>query len=385
MLRRVLPLLFVGLAACRPAYVSPYASEIAFIGRVDRAAPEGPRFAWGGTSFRLRFRGTSVTLLLRDLPKHGLKDNDGKTFPNRYRVVIDGVPRPDLYVEGPGEAYRVAENLPDGEHTLEVYKQSEPLVGETQLLGVLLDPWRGPLPATPSAATRRLELVGDSVLAGYGDEGADSSCPFDSKTQNGFLAFGPLAARALGAEYVTLAWSGKGLYRNYDLSTTDTLVDLYERTLPERADSHEGATGWEPDAVVLNGGANDFAHDDPGVDRIATRYRELVRAVLRRHPKAQVICLVGPGTQDEWPPNVFARTKLRAIAQGVVAEVNDPRVHFLEMPKFQDRGPRGCRGHPNLAQHRDAAEQLTRALSELLGWTPVASPEPAQAASRQTP
>ena len=85
-------------------------------------------------------------------------------------------------------------------------------------------------------ATRRLEVIGDSISAGYGNEGT-YPCQFTSATENQYLSYEALAARALNAELYTEAWSGIGMLHNYDGGTTDVMPDRYPRTLPERATS----------------------------------------------------------------------------------------------------------------------------------------------------
>src|SRR5205807_2650882 len=106
--------------------------------------------------------------------------------------------------------YEAATGLPNGEHTLELFKRSESFVFNIQLLGIQLEAGKKLLPPEP-AAKRRIELIGDSITCGYGNECANEKEHFSLATENNYLAYGPLAARAVKADCVQIAWSGKKL------------------------------------------------------------------------------------------------------------------------------------------------------------------------------
>ena len=99
----------------------------------------------------------------------------------------------------------IAQGLAAGTHVVELYRRTEASQGEAQFLG--FDFGSGKLLSPPAAKARRIELVGDSISCGYGDEGANQSCPFTADTENHYLSYGALAARAVDAELITVAWS----------------------------------------------------------------------------------------------------------------------------------------------------------------------------------
>jgi lysophospholipase L1-like esterase len=344
--------------------VPPDASELRFSGRVDRSAPEGPRFAWSGTSLTVRFTGTSLGLRLRELPKKG------EGGPNRFRVSVDGQPWRDLYLDWVPVLYRVAEGLPPGEHVLRLEKETEALVGEVQLLGLVLDPGARVLPAPP-APSRRLEFIGDSGLTGFGIEGKDVKCGFSPETQRASLTWPLLTAQALEAEAFLLAVSGKGVAVNYNDDPTPSMAQLYERTLPDREDSRWDFQAWQPDAVLIQLGSNDFWKRHPGTARFRGAYEGLVRSIRARYPQAPIVCLLGPGLFDDWPPGVHARASLRALLSDMVEALRqegETRVHLVEVPVRAREEGIGCQWHPSARTHQRVAGQLTALLRELLGW-----------------
>ncbi len=354
------------LGGCRtvPVQVSPLAPELRFSGRVDRGHPGGPRLAWGGTSLTARFTGTSIGLRLLDLPKNE------ELAPNRFRFSVDGAPFRDLYVGEGRLLYRIAEHLPEGEHVLRLEKETESVVGETQLLGLELDPGARLLPPPP-APSRRLEFIGDSGLTGYGIEGKNETCSFNAETQRNSLTWAALSARALQAEASFIAFSGKGVAVNYSDDPTPTLPQLYERTLPYREDSRWDFQAWVPDAVVIQLGANDFSKEHPGEERFRGAYRALMERIRSHYPQAHILCVLGSSLVDDWPKDVHARTHARTLISGVVEALRqggDARVHFVEVPPRREDEGLGCTWHPSRKTHQRVAEQMTPLLRELLGW-----------------
>jgi lysophospholipase L1-like esterase len=331
-----------------PADAAPPAS-VRFIGRVDRSDPAGPRFSWPGTSIVARFSGPSVAVRLRDPG-------------NFFQVVLDGMPLPVLAASSGKESYPIAANLGAGPHELLLHRRTEAFVGETQFLGLVLDSG-GALLVPPPPPARRLELVGDSITCGYGIEGADMSCPFTPATENHYLAFGALAARALQAESISIAFSGKGMYRNLGGDTGDTMPMLYDRIIVDRA-ARWDFSGWIPDAVVINLGTNDFGMGDPGPG-----YRDAYRAFLQRvrgnYPKAQIVCTLGPMM------NATQIARARMYLMPVLDEARaggDLRVAYLEFPTQDGSTGFGCDWHPSKGTNQAMADQLVAELRRLLGW-----------------
>ena len=365
--------LSLALGACRhgaPVHVSPMDPGLRFSGRVDRSDAQGPRLVWGGTSLTARFTGTSLGVRLLDLGK--LEE----PAPNRFRFSVDGAPFRDLYVgEGP-LLYRLAEGLPSGEHVLVLEKETEPAVGETQLLGLELDAGARLLPPPPPLQ-RRLEFIGDSGLTGFGIEGKSALCSFNAETERHSLTWAALTARALGAEASIVAYSGKGVAVNYNNDPTPTLPELYTRTLPLRDNTPWDFTAWVPDAVVIQLGANDFWKEHPGEERFGGAYRSLVQSIRGHYPQAHIVCVLGSGVSDSHPKDIQARTRVRESLLRLVEAsraAGDTRVHFAEVPANREDEGLGCLWHPSRKTHQRTAEQMTPLLREWLGWDAPSQP-----------
>ena len=89
------------------------------------------------------------------------------------------------------------------------------LTGGTVLFrGLLLEEGHTLVPSSSALVMpRRIEIVGESIEAGYGCEGPDPSCGYTPATQSAYAAWGSVLGRSLNAEVSMAVWSGKGEWR----------------------------------------------------------------------------------------------------------------------------------------------------------------------------
>lgn len=322
-----------------------------WVGRVDQSDPADVRCAWSGCGVIARFQGTGVSVELGDR--------------QQYTVVVDGFLTPKLSAS-PGTNV-VADDLGAGTHVLELYRRTEANQGESHFLG--FDFGSGALLAPPPAPDRRLEVIGDSITCGYGNEGADQYCGFSADTENHYLTYGAIAARNLGAELSTIAWSGKGVVCNYGddaNSCVDPLPIYYDRTLPDREDSVWDFGSFQVDAVVVNLGTNDFStDDDPSQAEFESAYEALLEAIRAAHPNAFILATIGPLLSGD------DLTAVRGYIENAVTNRNhagDDRILAFELNPTEGSEGYGCDWHPSLATHERMAEELTAELGTTLGW-----------------
>jgi lysophospholipase L1-like esterase len=328
-------------------------------GRFDRSDSDALTFAWSGSVIAARFKGRSAGVVLEDA--------EGK---NQFAVVVDGQLRKDKLVTKRGEhAYFLAGGLSPEEHEVVLHRLTEAMLGETKFLGFRFGK-AGKLAPRPQASSRRIEVIGDSISAAYGNEGPDKSCGFSPDTENHYLSYEAITARKLGAELVTIAWSGKGVFSNRG-SEVDPMPVLWRRTLPDRADSRWDFTAYQPDAVLVNLGTNDFAPEVKDISPFAPAYLAFIREVRGHYPKATIFCALGPALSDSWPEGRSALTTARAGIRGAVDALSaggDGRIRFIEFPLQTGANGYGCDWHPSLKTHEMMAEQLETELRETMGW-----------------
>jgi lysophospholipase L1-like esterase len=330
-------------------------------GRFDRSDRDALTFAWSGSRISARFSGTSAGVVLTDA--------GGK---NQFAVLIDGTLQPRKLAAKSGEhAYLLGDGLSPGEHEVVLHRLTEANQGETTFRGFQFGK-AGALVSPGRAPARRIEVIGDSISTGYGNEGPDKTCHFSPETENHYLTYGAIAARAVGAELVTVAWSGKGVFSNRG-SAVDTLVmpALWKRTLPERDDSRWNFAEYQPDAVVVNLGSNDFAPEVADYSPFDRSYLAFIRDVRATYPTATIFCALGPALSDNWPEGRMALTKARRGVTGAVDALRahgDARIFFVEFPVQTGANGYGCDWHPSLRTHELMAAQLETELREKMKW-----------------
>ncbi len=321
----------------------PEPPAIRYIGRHDASDPAHVRMGWSGVGAVFRFDGTDASVRL---------DDNGRYF----TVLVDGVLQPNLATTPGDNLYPLAQGLPAGEHTIELYRRTEGSFGPTVILGVEL---AGELLAPPPVQ-RRIEIVGDSITAGYGNEGV-SPCSFSAETENHYLTYGAVAARALGAELSTVAWSGKGVVNNYGNDVFEPLPTIYDRLLA--SDPAPWDFSWQPDAVVINLGTNDFSTDnDPPQDLFVPAYVGFLEHLRAKYPGAFILAIA---------PSLYG-AEVQMVAGYLQSAVDqrhmagDPDVAFADV-NVEWIGS-GCDGHPSVATHANMGAKLAETLKLQLGW-----------------
>jgi len=306
---------------------------------VSRVNADG-RFGWPGGYFEGRFKGTNV--------KVNVETNEP------VRVLIDGELRTTL--TGPGASTFITKGLPDSEHLVRLEKVTESQSGGPRFLGFFTN--GNALPAKPRA--RQIEFIGDSHTVGYGNTSPTREC--DSAkvraTTDTQLAFGPLAAKALDADYRVIAYSGYGVIRNYaGRMPGDNLPRIYARTVPGETPLSVTAEDpkWRPKVIVINLGTNDFstplkpgepwASDAEFHEDYRIHYIAFIRWLRREQPQAKFVLMAA----DNFAADVSA------VAGNIGAT-------FLRVPALELTG---CNWHPSLKDHRDVATLVERTVAPL--------------------
>ncbi|MBZ4418472.1 SGNH/GDSL hydrolase family protein [Myxococcus sp. RHSTA-1-4] len=334
----------------------------------------GVVFSHPGVTIRARFWGDAVRMRLNDF---GLGD---ETTTNYFNVSIDDGPPARLEVRSNQSTYALATGLSVGLHTVEIVKRTETLVGPSELVALEV---HGELREPPPRPGLRMELVGDSISCGYGNEvslipeSSSWTAPvFTSKNENPTRAYGWLTARRLGAELVTVCYSGHGVYRNLDMSTTELLPALYELAVPGRPAAWDFAS-YAPDVIVLNMGTNDvFAGGGtreflPDETAFKTAYRKFLSRLRELYPSARIVCTLGSmtdGYKEQERNGTVSSVHAGEWVTGLVAERNqagDDRVyrHLMAAQNPEADGV-GEDWHPSAATHQKMAEELTRFIQD---------------------
>ena len=333
-----------------------------WLGRVDATEPDAVRFAWQGAGLIATVNGPEIAVTLRT-------EGTDTVF---FQPLIDGVEATRFEVtSGADQTVTLASGLSATDHVVELLRDTEGMYGVSTFLGFS----SGTVVGAPAASGRLVEVIGDSISAGYGNLGvephpnwvADPACHWTAENSSYYATYAAIAGRALGAEVSTIARSGWGMYRDLDGNVSGVLSSVYGNAV-----GTDDSTPWgfaeEASAVVINLGTNDQAQGDPGTP-YESAYLDFLDTVRSHYPDAWIFLAIGSMLSDADRDAILGH--LENVLAARVAS-GDARVSVLDLG-VQDLGsdgsvPSGCDWHPSVADHQRMAAILEGELNTRLGW-----------------
>lgn len=340
-------------------------TNIRYSGRIDDRDPGSVFFAYPGISIKVRFEGTSISAFLMDY---------GTNF---FNIIIDGGTPTVLSLSKTQTLYELASGLADGIHTVEIFKRTETSVGKVAFKGFVIDAGKKLLPLDPPAS-RKIEFIGNSITCGYGNEVSTNNpnnFHFTPKNEDNYKAWGAVAARTLNAEYSCIAYSGRGLYQNYDGEKTGTLPLIYDYVNADESGLIWNHYNYTPDVIVINLGTNDFSAEissaantvDSAV--FASTYVSFINKLRSYYPNASIICCVGVMMSDSYPSGKYHWTRIQKYVSSVRNYFNnngDSKVYYLKLEP--QTGPYGEDWHPTAATDQKMATALVNFINTNINW-----------------
>jgi lysophospholipase L1-like esterase len=340
--------------------IPPSNKNFSYTGRFDFSNPPYPKFSYTGSSIRFRFEGKKCIVKISNIGS-GMGNN-------YYAIIVDDSLR--NYTVSSATTKLIIENLKDGIHEVAIIKKTESLVGEGIFYGIELEEGKRILPSLIKY-TRKIEFIGNSITCGYGNEGRDQNCKFSPETENGYMSYASITARKFNSECMIVAYSGRGVYRNYDGATTNTLPLIYDRIFPDKVDSPKWNTKkYQPDLVVINLGTNDFAKGIPDSAAFVKTYIDFLKQLRSYYPTATLLCITGPMMSDSWPPEIKTLSKLKSYIDIIISErskTGEKNIYSFSLTTQGD-GDFGCDWHPNVKKHTRMAEELSEKIKTIMSW-----------------
>lgn len=327
--------------------------NIQFLGRFNFSDLKRVKFDWPGVIISAKFIGTSCSVRL----------DDGK---NEYAVIIDNN-APKILSTDTSKIYKVASGLNDSiPHTIILQKRTEALVGKGIFCGFVLDQ-NGSLIKPDERPGRRIEFIGNSITCGYGNEGESTDCHFTPQTENANLSYASITARALQADYHLIAFSGKGVVRNYgdpQKISQYTLPSIFDRICVYDSIPKWNFKSWIPQVVVINLGTNDFSTKPyPDKDVFQKTYIDFINRIRSLYQDVTIFTIVGPMIGEP--------------CTGYVKEIvtNDQRLKrekdlfFVEIKRTDLAAEDwGCDTHPNIFGMQKMADILIPKIKLRMNW-----------------
>ena len=219
----------------------------------------------------------------------------------------------------------------------------------------------------PARLERKILFYGDSITCGMGNEARDTSGDDNMAEENNFLAYGAIASRLLGAEYMCIAKSGIGIM----ISWFDMVMSQYYYRLdPDNPESRWDYSKFTPEVVVINLFQNDSwlytnLKPVPSAAEITNAYVNFVREIRFRHPKAFIVCTLGSmdatRTGSPWPGYIT-----RAVETLRDADKDTNLTTFFFPYENWSK-------HPRIRHHQEMGKKLAAFVSDKMGWKSVDS------------
>ena len=185
-------LVSLALSSCAPFEAwfdySALDTKIQFIGRMQPVEDEGPRYAYPGT-VRFRCDCTGVDVAFQD------EGTGGDKLTNFVNILVDGKEAATVQLNNQARQLSGVRGLKRGEHLIEVVKRTGPYAGAIRFLGVSL---QGTLLEPPPLPERRIEVIGDTVTCGYGNE-AQILAPNNTEPNTGYHSKNEDNSKAYGS------------------------------------------------------------------------------------------------------------------------------------------------------------------------------------------
>ena len=309
-------------------------------GRMERLDSQ-VQFDWPGVYVEILFTGSYLALEM----DRGTSD---------LNVFLDSqwVATVDL---GEGmEVYPISHRLKKGEHHLLITKRNEG--SPVTFKGIHIAEGETTYPV-PWDERPQLMVIGNSFSVGFGNESDFRKCIMPQSLTNNYMAYGPMIARGVGADYHMITVSGRGIVRNYGAKPGEphkTLPPIFERAVRAR-DKPWAMKDWIPDVIVVNLGTNDLSVGERVTQEEFTEGAlDFLNYLRGQWPSADMIYLA----PTSGPLQLYIGQLLDSMNK---ADTASP---IIEVPYRVAK--RGCGWHPTIDGHRSIANLLIPVVDSLL-------------------
>jgi len=323
------------------------AKTIQYTGRIDFSNADKPR-AWSpGVYSTINFKGNAVTVVINDQELWGknhnylevIVDNEKKRIQTKYKT-----------------NYITIAQLSNTTHTLIICKNTESNIGYIEFAGLYCDALITP----PKKPVRKIEFIGNSITCGASSDASEIPCGKGvwQDQHNAYMAYGPVTARTLNAQWHLSSVSGIGLIHSC-CNMTIVMPPVFDKT-DMRGDSIPwDFKQYQPDVVTVCLGQNDGIQDSVS---FCTAYLNFINRLRKYYPSASIIVLTSP----------MADEKLKAVMKNqitaVVQSLNKAGDKKISKYFFSRSYNSGCDYHPDLNDHQLIATELTAYIRKLMRW-----------------
>jgi hypothetical protein len=329
--------------------------HIHYMGRVAMSDSTA-ELSWSANSITINFYGTGVNALLKD-----------ERADNNYNVIVDGKVVSIVHPDQTKKEYTLVSGLSARKHSLELFKRTEWAMGKTWFYQFKLEK-RGKILSPPKTKKNKIEFFGNSISCGYAVLDTTGQDRGTSPYENGYISYAAITARHFNAEFYNTSKSGIGITVSW---FPMVMPEMYDRLDATDRNSKWNFSKYTPDVVVINLFQNDswivnlhdndqfkarFGTTPPAPGFIINAYRDFVKTIRTKYPKARIICILGnmDATKEgsPWPGYI----------QKAVTGLNDNKIYTHFIPY------KNTKGHPSAKEQQAMADDLIRFIEKNIKW-----------------
>lgn len=330
-------------------------------------------FAHAGIQIKFNFKGEQLGIMLDDI-------SDGSAeHLNFYNVYVNDSLVQVIEVHG-FDTYEINYPFNNREVEIIIFKRTEAMCASGSFSGLSVN--AEAIITKTKLNTRKIEWIGDSFTAGYGNlistpppPSGNPNTGFHAINQDNSKAWGAIASKQLNAEYMCTAFSGRGIYRNYDNSEAGTLPQMYAYVSPDSQIEKWDFTKFKSDLIVINLGQNDFGPETYGSvkmtdsTRFSNAYLDLLEMVKSNNPQAKILITIGGGLSDYFPTGFKRLTRSRTWIKAIAKQFNSKYPNSCKTFELQTiQPPYGEDWHPTVKSHNKMAKEAVVAIKKYMNW-----------------
>ena len=328
-------------------------------GRVEKLENNKVILIGTASSVSFNFTGTECSISLQSV--------DSYEHHNYVSLVLDGKYLGKIRIEkGAVQAFPIKATTNKKFHRLEIYKNTEAQSGNILFAGTTAK-----LTSISSKKKKKIEFIGDSITCAAASDSIDCDKGEYMDHHNGYYAYGPVLSREIDVDYLASSVSGIGMYRNWNDENKDEAImpDVYQNLYLTKDNSKPKYDfAFQPDIISIALGTNDFSGGDGKKERLPfnaekyiSNYINFIKMLYEHNPKAQIVITNSPMVGGERA--VIFEDCLKKVKAAFTADKTHKEIKIF---KFKPMTPKGCLGHPDVADQKVMADQYVAFLKKLL-------------------
>lgn len=324
---------------------------VQYTGRFDYSNPARPKAWASGAYVQIKFSGSFCSVKINDEMLWG------KVL-NYLEIKVDDQPAYRIRLTGKENTIVLAKNLPQGNHTVLICKNSEAENGYIEIVGFTCEELLQP----DAKPVRKMEFIGDSITCGAGSDESEVKCETPGTSwhdqHNAYFAYGPTTARSLNAQWHLSSVSGIGLMHSC-CDKKIVMPQVFDKINLARDTIAWDFSRYQPDVVTICLGQNDGIQDST---KFTTVYIHFVKKLRSHYPKAKIVLLSSPMASEKLEAALVKY--INAVTDSLRKEGENNIGSFFFAKQYRS----GCGSHPSLAEHEQIAAELSAYLKKEMSW-----------------